>query len=584
MSLNFKQFRFVSLVAFAAALLFGLLYFAIPMKASAAVLATFVVDPNTTGCTGGWGDGYCEKQITTDQDAKIICFQNFSAQTTEPNIYLDLPISENQFEKHSGTFNNYSPYFSVKSLDLPAGSHSIIFSGIQNNGGSPYRQVAYCTIGDTVGSFNRATDVMEANSASEFYATTNLTGINGKKIYSFSYFLDGSGSGIAPNYSFDPDQDDYTSPLVQAYSQQHNFGSILNNFTASSDTVQLAFNFFNHIYGSDWAVNQTFIFDAKSGGGDPDPGGGLIDASTVSGLYFRFNEVINSCPINTSCKIGYSFDQAIFGPAATGKLYYYQNSTAERQDLGTINLNSRAALGIYGIGYVIASSTTPTTGGPSYYEIVPNSDRYNADMAPSIAAVFFLGQEEWQEILEGIIKTGDDANVDNILGVDTRALACSETDWNSESEWLGMNFTKSMCSLKKWLLDISLSPLEMARDKVSAVRERVMNVFPLSIFKKIQDEWNGAISLLSIPAANAAEGSFDEESGVYSGDFSFTTTDFIGEGETTFVLMSKDSMENLLGVDGFLIFNIVCRLLLWTAFFVYLWDLLTHRVHTEMTN
>lgn len=315
----------------------------------------------------------------------------------------------------------------------------------------------------------------------------------------------------------------------------------------------------------------------------------IIDAQSVQGLYFRFNEPgINYCRVGMSCKIGWNFDTGIFGKNATGSLYYYASSTADAVSLGTVNLNTQGSLGVFGVGNWVASSTDPSTD-LSYISVVPHSDVYNQNYATTTTAIWFLSEQDFVTQFDDPWNASTTAN---IFGLDTYHLACTDEQWASTSSipFLGVNVDHILCNSRKWLLDVGITPMQFIINKFTAARNSIMNMFPFNLITNIQKYWSDSVksfsSLFKVNVALAADGDFSTSTGIYQGDFSLTSSNLFGAGTgtTTITFLSKNNLQDLFGVKGFDVFNVICRLLVWLAFFVYCWDLLVHRLHNEMTN
>ena len=76
------------------------------------------------------------------------------------------------------------------------------------------------------------------------------------------------------------------------------------------------------------------------------------------------------------------------------------------------------------------------------------------------------------------------------LGLNSRDLACSEESWTSTSTYLGINFTKSLCEIKKFALDIAFISGITAQKAITNIGDTLGNTFPFGIYKNILDSWN----------------------------------------------------------------------------------------------
>lgn len=309
-----------------------------------------------------------------------------------------------------------------------------------------------------------------------------------------------------------------------------------------------------------------------------------FDAQTVENLYFRFDNFLNYCRTDMSCKIPFNFDQNIFGPNATGTVFYYASSTATAINLGDINLNTQRSLGIYGVGNLIATSSASSTAF-SYYQIKPHSDIFNQDYATSTVAFWFYDSATFSQAFDDVWNA---SNTPNILGIDTYKLACTPEQWASTSSipFLGINVELTLCNTKKWVLDVGMQPMIIAQQKVLSLKDSIMTMFPFSLMTSVQNNWKSATNLLTsyLFVKPCYAGDFSTTTGAYTGDFSFVAPNLFGDntGSTTITLLSKSNLENLLGVEGFYWFNMVCRILIWLAFFGYCWWLITERLHIEI--
>lgn len=311
-----------------------------------------------------------------------------------------------------------------------------------------------------------------------------------------------------------------------------------------------------------------------------------------TGTYLKFTDSKTYCRINMSCSVPYIFDSSIFGTASTGHVYSYTTSEADRIDLGVVNLNTQGLLGIFGKGNLVASSDT-AMATPTYYEIVPHSDILDKDYAVVRTEVYFLDEAAFAVAFD------DPWNESHIIPTDLKVdmnphdMACTPQQWAAADsvEWFHFNVERIICNTKQWTLEVGLSPMQKLIAVATNARDSIMGMFPFSLMSKTQTDWNQSMQQLNFNpfhpiAAFAADGEFNSNTAVYSGDFSITAADLFGDkkGTTTIPLISKNTMESLIGVDGFGIFNTICRLLVWTAFFAYCWDLVTNRLHKELTN
>lgn len=312
----------------------------------------------------------------------------------------------------------------------------------------------------------------------------------------------------------------------------------------------------------------------------------IFDAQLVQGLYFRFNESgINYCRVDMSCAIKWNFDTGIFGKNATGKLYYQSSATSTQIYLGTVNLNTQGALGVYGSGNWVATSSVASTDF-SYISVVPHSDIYNQDYATTTTAFYFLSAADFT------IKYDDVWNAENVLndlGLDTHALACTDEQWASTSSipFIGVNIERTICNTRQWLLDTGLKPMTLLTNKLKGFKDKLMTVFPFSIINSIQSSWGQSVKDLTFQPRAALASDFSTTTGAYTGDFSIPLGDLFGDGiatNTRLTFFSKESLESLVGVDGFYWFNMIMRIILWVAFFGYCWWLITDRMHDEITN
>lgn len=316
-------------------------------------------------------------------------------------------------------------------------------------------------------------------------------------------------------------------------------------------------------------------------------GGGIdfeiIDAETVEGLYFRFNQGVNNCRVNMSCNIPFNFDTEIFGQNATGKVYYYSTATSSPSYLGEINLNTQRLLGIYGQGNLVATSSTASTEF-SYYSVVPYSDIWSQQYATTTTAIWFLSEADFTEQYDNIWNT--EHSIITELGIDTYKLACTDEQWASTSSipFLGVSVDQLMCNTRKWVLDVGIKPIQTIADKLSYLRTSLMSIFPFNLIYKFQNSFQEAQhEILGMLATPAMAADISSSTGAYVGNFSFEAADLFGDGNgtTTITLLSKENMENLLGVEGFSLFNLICRILIWTAFAAYCWWVATARIHGE---
>lgn len=574
--MKFLGHKFLIIVASIPCLIFGLLFFSQPANAAVAVTEATIGDNSD----GGYINGNREINATITipphtADAILMCIVD---NTDGWGPYNGLfAISGGGFTATTSTMIQ-GGYDSISYMVSPdAGSYNAKFYGTYFNGMYTELTRQKCWVLDNI------------NTTTPVATSTQMISNQWGGGYDLSYAPTLVGNFILTRQTRgDKKSVDYSGATSTnqtiAYIKSgggYNDAVVLGYVTSAAAAQSLTLTGVQ----DSWRSVQVFEFNAKA---DTGGGGGnnleIIDAQTVEGLYFRFDNILNTCRVNMSCKIGFNFDTNIFDKDATGKVYYYATSTSTPTDLGQINLNTQGRIGIYGTGNIIATSSTPSTAY-SYYQIVPHSDVWGKDYATTTAAVWFLSESDFTAQYDDVWNASNAIMTE--LGIDTYKLACTDEQWTATSSipFLGVNVERMMCNTKKWVLDVGIKPMEALIGQVNKLKSRLLGIFPFNLIYKIQNGYQEATkSILGLIATPVYAGEISTTTGVYSGDFAFEVSDLFGDGKgtTKIILLSKENMENLIGVDGFNVFNIVCRLLVWTAFLAYCWWIATVRLHNVM--
>lgn len=151
------------------------------------------------------------------------------------------------------------------------------------------------------------------------------------------------------------------------------------------------------------------------------------------------------------------------------------------------------------------------------------------------------------------------------MGLNTRNIACTDDEWNSEETYLGLNFTKGLCTTKKFVLDTLFIGNTVVKNFYNQAVYAITNIFPFGLIGNINNSWQESATK-ELPE--------DIKWIAPTGDLSFTVpANWTGQGTTTQVVAFGDSIFKT-GDNSIIIFFQRIRALspyfLWVGF---IWQL-----------
>ena len=303
---------------------------------------------------------------------------------------------------------------------------------------------------------------------------------------------------------------------------------------------------------------------------------------------FGFELPYYVCSNISTCKLNYAYNQNVFSQYDYVELRHLPYIGATSSDfVATSTIFSDLGSSIFGKGngqsYLTLNGSS-TLSGLNDYELIGHlASYYDYNQGIQIYATSTIGyifSVNWYNgnLVTDITDIMNSTSTNPDIEIDTHALACSEDKWNATTTYLGINFQVAICDTYQFILDAGIKPTTYIKNKIIGLRSSLMNMFPFSLFKTIQNDWIGnATSLLKVNTAYASDFS-TSSSIIASSSFSISLPNFLGSGATsTLDFFSKQNIINWLGQDVFNIYFIVCRVLIYGLFFSYLWHLITDR-------
>lgn len=226
-----------------------------------------------------------------------------------------------------------------------------------------------------------------------------------------------------------------------------------------------------------------------------------INYSAVSLFYFD-NPYVRSK--NTTARIDYLYNQDVFTPYDYIEVNRYDSATSTSKTFVAtstiIDLSYGGLLGKHDGQSFFTVASTSTDSGPAYYGVKAHLAAYwDATTQQDVAAtttIEYIVVVDWQdqtiptpeEIINGQFQA---TSTTNIFNLDTYSLACTEDEWASTSSMpiTGWNVDRTVCRIKKWVLDIALTPAFWIQDKVKSAGRILGNTFPFGLVKQISKSW-----------------------------------------------------------------------------------------------
>jgi len=409
---------------------------------------------------GGGGNGYTA--TSTPVNMGTWGFSGDSSPISAPNAPCGVsPTYDNWRHDINSSFTAQTIYggftwsMDLANLTLGSGGRFIIDKGAENTRTLDFilsasgQHLVYSNSGGIAGSVT----------------TNNEIDITWADWNKFTFVVDSSGVHIYVNgyldivYHFSGSFNFTTNnTLSYIYSYSTDFYASVQNFTlfnrplTSDEVLATADSCFDSDFSfsfcGDGICNGTESFETCAADC-------LLEMTTLQDLYLQFNPSIFYCPINTTCKLNYNYDPDIFTPADFLKVYYYASSTAIAQYLGVEPIATSYQLGIYGKGYLTASSTATSTAF-SYYQVVPcqmSGDCWGTSTLP----IWYTATPSTAALISAINNFNATTTPAGIADLPMYNMACSDEEWNTPDpvwgiDWLNattsipaLNFTKLKC-------------------------------------------------------------------------------------------------------------------------------------------
>ena len=237
------------------------------------------------------------------------------------------------------------------------------------------------------------------------------------------------------------------------------------------------------------------------------PGYQLIDDTCVltdysNAIYFFFDNPFTRSK-NTTARIDYLYNQDVFTPYDYIEINRYDSATSTTKTFVAtstiIDLSYGGLLGKHDGQSFFTLTGTSTLSGLTYYGVKAHLAAYWSPIlgdVPATTTVEYIVIVDWQdqtiptpeEIINGQFQA---TSTTNIFNLDTYSLACTEDEWASTSSMpiTGWNVDRTVCRIKKWVLDIGLTPAFWIQDKVKSAGRILGNTFPFGLVKQISKSW-----------------------------------------------------------------------------------------------
>lgn len=319
---------------------------------------------------------------------------------------------------------------------------------------------------------------------------------------------------------------------------------------------------------------------------------GVVNPNYQDSSLLVFNDSYN-CSNASSCQIRYQYNEDILSSYDYLEIKAHDPITSVTST-STIFVASSTIFDYPGENYfgkgagasfIAIVPATSTLSGLAYYDAIVHLAAYydastGLDVIPTPSEPFLI-TVKWsgENIGLGISNYIASSTTD----FDTTSMACSPEEWAATETYLGMNFQRQVCNIKKWILDLGIKPALYLQDKVTELKSKILKMFPFSIMSKTKSSWDAAVKDITfLPKTALAEG-ISTTTGIYdagnAGDgFSFSIPNFMGiAGTSTFKVFSKADFISVFGDNLFNIYYTVVRVLIWGLLFSYWWYLIVGR-------
>jgi hypothetical protein len=513
------KIKLIIIVTFALCL-FGILYFALPMKAAVTHEWTQINEVNTTCNESG-----CSYDIEITEAGAIICtFHGTSHYTpTKPTFYLDNLSPTYAFDELQNDYSGgWTNIIVAAKYDVPIGSHSIRIYPVY-----PYdnRSVFKCFFDNEISDFDHSTEVIAADNTNSWNNHITLSGAKDKIVYSVIRHVIGNGGPYSPDIFFTPEQS------YQTYGHGLNNWNKLKiyNYVASANSINQELNYYPNSAGSDHAVLKSFIFNSVT----PVEYCGDTFCQTMS-------EDCSSCPIdcgecvstpttNNRDNLFFFSNPYTFSNQSTAKVnYLYDENKLTPYDYIEIRKISENFIdstfvatstiiedSIYSFGKHSGRSYfnligSATTTGMTYYEVIGHLAAHwsmslgNVEATTTIPYVVAINWQSMTLPTVADILSASSTNpfYDDIVMYEA---ACSEEDWNTPPPEIfgvnvpALNLTVIGCKFKLGLIIGGNKFTTMATDGIYRAGNILKNVFPFNIYTNLNNSWKASSNATVMP-------------------------------------------------------------------------------------
>lgn len=445
--------KFLIISAFIPVLIFGLLFFSRPANAQ-------TISVSNNGGTVGIP--------SSENDTVLIC-------SSQGGYCLD-----------SSCRSDWMTYDGVNMTELGNAANS----GFWGNGYGPY---VYYVINPTAGDHTvvakdsnpiRCLFVDDINPVVPFLTTTTGT-----------YFNESNTTALNIPYTLTNSGDNMLLFMggLNAGDYQQIISSSTNSIFLSGQTEYGGFNFSNFYKGgSTGSGNYELVKNglyqtsgnylsvelspvSSGGGGEIE----ILDMATLENTYLWFNDLLQYCDVNTTCKLNYNYDTQLFNDDDIYKLYYYQNGTTTPQYLGEHILGTRFDItGESGSGYIIASSTA-TSSAFSYYQLVPYSSSLEKFMGTTTVGVWFQSTTSPETILNSYKDSSSGKKQDQAV-VELIKVLCDPNDSDLE------------CTVKVTPYFVYTKATNLLTNLANGGLKLLGNMFPFNFATLVDTTWKNS--------------------------------------------------------------------------------------------
>ncbi len=205
------------------------------------------------------------------------------------------------------------------------------------------------------------------------------------------------------------------------------------------------------------------------------------------------------CKLEENCKLEYYYNFNLV-PNYTNEISIWEftmdenlnqncwiwNEISEMNKCELIATTTIWEMGTFGKDEPIGKSfvTLTATSTPHTQRILMTAETGNIKQSQYVELAWVNDPSYWAN------RFNDNAtSTTNILGLNTRAMACSEEDWTRQDNYLGFSLTRFACSTKKWIIDLSLSPVNWIDGAMNNAKKVLLNIFPFNFVNGIYTAW-----------------------------------------------------------------------------------------------